>query len=75
MIQGAECGKKQKKPQIINYSLNKKITQTDYNQQYNTVINMLHWNICKSCQEPAIGGNIELKKKLLDEQVQVFWDF
>ena len=54
-----------------------KIAQTDYKERHNNVASMLHWNLSKKYNIPAVEKWWEHKvdKVILKEDVKILWDF
>ena len=55
----------------------KKIAQTDYKIQHNTVVKMIHWNICKNYHITTTNNWWEhiVDKVVENENVKILWDF
>lgn len=54
-----------------------KIAQTDYKERHNKVASMLHWNLCKKYNMPAVDKWWEHKveKVVQKDDVKILWDF
>uniref|UniRef100_A0A2D4ERZ3 Uncharacterized protein n=1 Tax=Micrurus corallinus TaxID=54390 RepID=A0A2D4ERZ3_MICCO len=77
MMLNVDFAKKLMKLLITYSAVVKKIAQTDYKLQHNSVAQMIHWNLCKNYNIKTTTYWWEHKPEKVTENqmVKILWDF